>query len=266
MAFAKSSPLGRALDLLAFTGLWPAAVAAGLVAACADVLVDAPALGPRVVGMALAMGGTLVVYNVDRLRDIEGDRRTAPERSRFVDGHRESLAALAVASAGACIPLAMMLPPPSWWVCAAALGLGLFHRRLKGRRPGFAIFYVTLAWVAVVVGIPAAVFVQDKAGIVTALLAASAVGPAIAANLMASELRGEPHGPARRRRLRVAGAIALAGCLGVAGDPATRPLLAIPLCALASVAGFRNHERYGLLVLDGALFAGALAAMALSGA
>jgi len=46
-----------------------------------------------------------------------------------------------------------------------------------------------------------------------------------------------------------------------------RPLVAVPLLVLASLIWFRPGERYGLVAVDGALLAGALAAIAvLSGA
>jgi hypothetical protein len=257
------------LDFLAFTGLWPAAVAAGLIAACGWVLADTPPTGRLAAAVALGASGTLVVYNIDRLRDLENDRLTAPRRSRFVAQHRDALTALSVASAGLCLPLVAMLPQAVAWVCASALGLGLFHRRLKGANPAFAVLYITLAWVAVVVGIPAAAVApglgnpESVALVKGGAIAAIAVAPSIAANLIASQLRGQPVVETTRRRLRMAGIIALVGCLGPLADSASRPLIAIPLAVWASVMGFRNSERYGLLALDGALLLGALSAIAL---
>jgi len=257
------------LDFMAFTGLWPAAVAAGLVAACGLALAGTPPTGPLAAAVALGACGTLVVYNIDRLRGLEVDRLTAPQRSRFVSRHREALTALSVASAGMCLPLVAMLPQAVAWVCAGALGLGLFHRRLKGTRPGFAVLYITLAWVAVVVGVPVAAVARElgqgggMALAKAAALGASAIAPAIAANLIASELRGQPADETARRRLRTAGILALAGCLGPLTTAASRPLVAIPFAVWVSLLGFRNSERYGLLVLDGALLLGALGAIAL---
>jgi hypothetical protein len=40
-----------------------------------------------------------------------------------------------------------------------------------------------------------------------------------------------------------------------------RPLVCIPLATLAALAFFRADERYGLVVVDGALWAGALLAL-----
>jgi 4-hydroxybenzoate polyprenyltransferase len=234
-------------------------VAAGLAAACGWTLQPGAASGRLAPALVLALCGTLVVYNVDRLRDLDQDRLTAPGRSAFVHRHEGALTALCVASAGACLPLALMLPVAAWWACGLALSLGLFHRRLKGRHPVAAVLYVTLAWLAVVVGIPAAALSAPPLAVAAAL---SALGPAIAANLVASELRGHPPDEAARQRLRVGQLLALAGCLGPLLHPASRPLLAIPLCAWASLRGFRNSERYALLALDGALLAGALTTLA----
>ncbi|HIG01233.1 MAG TPA: hypothetical protein EYQ66_08020 [Myxococcales bacterium] len=265
MVFGKPKPpLLGPLEVLAFSGIWPASVAAGLIATCGLVLVDSPSLGRLATAMALGTAGTLVVYTIDRLRDLHRDRTTAPARSAFVERHREALIALSVASAGACLPLAAMLPSTTWWACGVALGLGLFHRRLKkGAHRAFAVFYVTLAWLAVVLGIPAATFAGELQSPLGVAIVASALGPSIAANLIASDLRGHSLDKSTRRRLRTGTWIALAGCLGPLAASGFRPLIAIPLAVCASLAGFRPSEYYGLLGLDGALLLGALAAIAL---
>ncbi len=254
---ALNGSLRLVLDFLAFTGLWPAAVAASLVAACALALGAAPSGHRLLTAMALAIGGTLVVYNVDRLRDLDHDRMTAPARSDFVDRHRRALTRVVGGSATLCLPLAALLPPTVWGVCAVALGLGLFHRRLKGKRAFLSVFYMTLAWVAVGVGIPWAASADPGSVTAPAGVTALTVGPAIAANLIGSQERGHSPTPQQRFRLRVGGAIALAGCLVPLVAGTVRPLIAIPLAAWLSLALFQNHERYGLLVLDGALLAGA---------
>ncbi|MDG2332852.1 MAG: hypothetical protein P8Q97_01375 [Myxococcota bacterium] len=250
------------LDFLAFTGLWPAAVAAALVSASALALPGPLATTPLLAMIALSVAGTLVVYNIDRLRDLGEDALTAPARSAFVSRHRRALQTLTALSAVAAIPAALALPIRAWAMCALAGALGLFHRRLKKAHPGLAVLYITLAWIAVVVGLPAICFALDSGGLAPAMVAAGALGPAIAANLVASELRGHPPDTESRRRLRRAGAMALLGGLAPLAHPPSWPLILPALFAWASVVGFRNSERYGLLVLDGALLVGALAAAA----
>jgi 4-hydroxybenzoate polyprenyltransferase len=251
------------LEFVAFSGILPASVAAGLMAVCGLALVDSPPPGLLATAMALGVAGTLVIYTLDRLRDLQRDRATAPARSAFVKLHREALTALSVASAGACLPLAAMLPSSTWWACGFALALGLFHRRLKSSHHFFSVLYVTLAWLAVVLGIPAATFSGELDSPLGVAIAASALGPSIAANLIASDLRGRPLDPETHRRLRLGSWIALAGCLGPLVTSDFRPLIAIPLAVWASLAGFRSSELYGLLVLDGALLLGALIAAGL---
>ncbi|MDE0887692.1 MAG: hypothetical protein OSB70_19410 [Myxococcota bacterium] len=251
------------LDFLAFTGLWPAAVAAALVSASALAMPGAEEATTTLLAIvALSVAGTLVVYNVDRLRDLGEDRLTAPARSAFVTRHRGALQTLTGLSAVAAIAPALALPLRAWGVCALAGALGFFHRRLKKAHPSLAVFYITLAWTAVVVGLPAMCFAFDSGDLLRAAVAAGALGPAIAANLMASELRGHPPDAESRRRLRGAGAIALLGGLAPLAHPPSWPLILPALFTWASVVGFRNSERYGLLVLDGALLLGALAASA----
>jgi hypothetical protein len=64
------------------------------------------------------------------------------------------------------------------------------------------------------------------------------------------------------RALPLAGAFALAGLVAALAAPAAvRPLAALPLALAFAVAFFRPSERYGALVVDGALLAGALLAL-----
>ncbi len=64
----------RLVDALVFSSLWLAATAAALAAAASRGM-GAPA---DLRAVALAAAGTLVVYNVDRLRDVDRDRFIAP--------------------------------------------------------------------------------------------------------------------------------------------------------------------------------------------
>ena len=263
MARVQLRPAGRGLlDFMAFTGLLPAAVAAALTLASALALPSPLAPTPLFATLALSMAGTLVVYNVDRLRDLGEDRLTAPARSAFVARHRGALQALTGLAAAAALGPALLLPVSAWGLCALAGVLGLFHRRLKKAQPNLAVLYITLAWIAVVVGLPATALGLSPGDWPRAAIAAWALGAAVAANLIASELRGHPASAETRKRLRGAAGIALLGALAPLAHPPLWPLSLPALLAWASVVGFRNSERYGLLVLDGALLLGALAASA----
>ena len=108
-------------DLMAFSSTVAAAIAALLVSAAGaamGVAVPTAALG-------LAAAGTLFVYNVDRLRDLDADRETAPARTAFVERHRAPLRATAGIAALVGMGCAALLPPRAWILCAG----GLFGER-----------------------------------------------------------------------------------------------------------------------------------------
>ena len=138
------------LDALVFSSVWVATAAVALSAAAALAMQTQPAATV----MALAFCGTLVVYNVDRLRDLARDRETAPARSHFVETHRQALTLVTGLAAAASGALALAAGPRVIALLAPVLLAGLFHRRLK-RFGWWKPFYVSLAWTGVVVGLPA---------------------------------------------------------------------------------------------------------------
>ena len=85
------------LAALIFTSLWTAAAMGALVAASFRAM--GVAIVPEAVG--LAFSGTLVVYNLDRLRDLDRDQCGSPDRSAFVLAHEGWLLGLAAVAAAA---------------------------------------------------------------------------------------------------------------------------------------------------------------------
>jgi 4-hydroxybenzoate polyprenyltransferase len=255
------------LDPLVFSSAWVAAAAAALCLAAGSAL--GGGVGPVV--PALAFCGTLFVYNVDRLRDLPRDRTTSPARSAFVARWRRPLLALTALSGVASACLAFLSGPAIVVLLAPVLGAGLYHRRLK-RFGWWKPLYVTAAWTGVTVGLPALALAAGGSGAAPRPAAvawvAALVGATLAANVIASNLRDGEALTARlspRAPLRIARGFAAAGLLAaLVAPPAQRSLLWVPLATLAALAGFRSEERYGLVVVDGALLAGALLAWALS--
>lgn len=247
----------RAVDTLLFSSLWVSLAAVALTAASAQAQ-GVPALRVAV----LAGCATLVVYAVDRLRDLERDVHTAPARSAFVTAHARSLrcaAGLAGAAAGA---LAVTLPWQTLLAPAAAAPLAFFHRRLKRFELAKAS-YVTAAWVAITVGMPAGLGAARHSA-----WAAGAIALAVFGNAIASNVRDDEAGAARfgtRRALRLAYAAAVgATILPLLGPDSVRPLAAIGALTGLALVGFRPSERYGLGVVDGALVIGGFAAFAIA--
>src|SRR5262245_17529119 len=245
------------LDALLWSSTWIALACVSLTAAASRALGS----GPEPALLALAFGGTLAVYVIDRVRDLPRDRTTAPARAVFVERHRRALLALAGAGAVVAAAASFRLSARTLALAGLVAALGLAHRRLK-RWSAAKPVYLTFAWTAVPVGLPAAEHPEAP----HLPWVAAIVGAAVLANVALSNLRDREalagrFGP--KRTLRFAGALCLAG-LGAAwlGPAAVRPLAALPLAMGAAVLGFRPTERYGALVVDGALLAGSLAALA----
>ncbi len=220
--------------------------------------------------IGLALGGTVAVYNVDRLRDTERDREASPRRTAFVEKHGRVLRGLLVGSLVLCAVCALSLNTTGFAICAAVLGLGLLHRRLKRLR-GIKTVYLSLCWLAIVVGLP---FFGSGSASATGVdltqlyWVAWIVGAPVVANLVASNLDRAPVGEsasprARRRKLGIAVAIAGLGLGFAAVAPASlQPLGAIAGAQFIALARYRDLERYRAVVIDGSLFVGAVIAVA----
>lgn len=175
---------------------------------------------------------------------------------------RRALVALCAASGLASLGFAAAAGPAAIGLAAAVLALAAAHPVLK-RIPFTKAAYLTGAWLTVVVAIPALVAPESR----HAVRVAVSLGLSRAANAIASSLRDREAGAARvGRRTALASACGLAG-LGLAvaltGPASVRPLACVSGATLLALAGFREGERYGMGVVDGALGAGALAALAL---
>ena len=254
--------LARALEGLAFSSLWVAAAAAALCAATGRALGVAPDATP----LALAAAGTFVVYSVDRLRDLARDRDTSPRRTAFVEAARTPLALGAALAAAAAAVLAWRAGPPVWALLAPVAGLGFFHRRLK-RFVWWKPFYVSGAWTAVVVGLPAAAAppgAPRPLGWVVAVVALTVLANVIASNVRDDEAPSARFGPGVPLGL-ARGLAVVALLLALAAPPPVKPLAMLPLATGAALAAFHPGELYGLLTVDGALLLGALGALACGG-
>jgi hypothetical protein len=254
-----SSPscLVRIADSFAFSSGLAAALGATLTLIASRIL-DAPEARSWAL---LVGGGTFVVYNLDRLRDVDRDRSVSPLRTAFVLRNRRSLyAAVGIVSIGSAT-LLLTAPLPILLLCMLIGGVGLLHRRLKAVSALKAV-YVSLAWVAACVGIPWIASGRYDAGLwVAGILLAS-----LAANLIASNLPDEEaefvHHSAMLSLRAARGMALLAIGITFAAPAPLRPLVWIPVCEGLVLATFRPTERYGHVAVDGALLIGALATWA----
>lgn len=242
----------RALvDALAFSSVTLAASAAALTAAAAQALGQVPSLSE----CGLAATGTLVVYNVDRLRDRERDRITSPDRTGFVERWHLALIALVVLAGASAVTFAVDLDSRIALLLLPIAAIGLAHRRLK-LLPYAKSPYVATAWAAVIVGLP---WISASEPPHTAWAFGVLFG-ALLANVLASNARDEEAVAARVGAARVLGWARWIAAISV-GVTALAPvevrnLAWVPGLTWLALLGFRADERYGLIVLDGALLVG----------
>lgn len=247
------------LDAVVFSSVWVAAAAGALCVACSLAM----GIAPDTTATGLAFAGTLVIYNFDRLRDVDRDRATTPARSAFVLRHGGDLALLSLGAAVASAGFALAAGPRVWLVLMPVLAIGLLHRRLK-HLTFWKSGYITAAWVTVVVLVPVAIDPGARdVGWASAFCATGIFANAIACNIRDREVAAAHFGPARA--LAAARAIAAIGALGglIAPSPVAS-LALIPLATLLVLIPFRPSERYGLVGVDGALLVGAIAAASLA--
>jgi len=247
-----------AFEPFAWSSLWVALAAGALAAASARAM----GLDPPADLLGLVVTGTFVVYNVDRLRDVERDRATSPRRTAFVERHARALRVATATAALAAIGLALRVGPSAPLVLAPVAALGFGHRRVK--HLAFAkSSYITLAWVCVVVVFPAVAL----PGAADVAWAALVVAAAVQANAIASNVRDLEaavarigSGPALRLARLGAGLGVVAALL--APEP-VRPLVCVPAVTGLTLLRFDPSEVYGLVFVDGALLVGALATLVL---
>ncbi len=242
----------RLLDALIFSSLWVALVAGTLCTAVSLAI----GLRPQAASVGIAMCGAFLIYNIDRLRDLERDRKTAPIRSAFIARHAPRLVAACVLAGIGAATFAIQLGPAPLLLLAIVLALGLFHRRLK-TIPMIKAGYISGAWLAVVIGVPALSAADPRhTGWVTAILGLSVFSNVVASSIRDQEAAAEHFGPVRT--LAAARGFALLGLLvSLLSPDAIRALMAVPATTLLAVFLFEPTERFGLLVLDGALALGA---------
>jgi len=259
----SQAPPTSVLERFAYASALAGGVAGAFVVAVELALARAVDVGV----VALASAGTIAVYNVDRLRDVARDRGDSPARTAFVERNRGRLRGLLAGALLVCGAAAPGLEPAGLGLCAAVLGLGLAHRRLKRLR-GIKTFYLVTSWLAITVGLPLLGVAHprppDEAALSWVLWI---LAPTLTANILASNLERAGAGGAtgarsRRRRLSLAVACAGFGLASAIVAPAgVRPLGAIAALQFTALVRYRDDEAYRATIVDGSLLLGALLAI-----
>jgi hypothetical protein len=245
-------------DAFAYSSGLAAAVGAALTLVASRAF-DAP---DEMRWIFLVTAGTFIIYNVDRLRDLERDRITAPSRTAFILRNRKWLyAGLVLASS--CFAAVLWGTPPRMILLCLIIGLvGLFHRRIK-EQPALKALYVSVAWTAACVGLPWLASREHPLGPwITGVFLACLAANLIVSNLRDNELMTRMRIEGRRKKVLWAarGLIVLAIGGTLLGPDPLGALVWVPVSEGLALIGFRPTERYSHLAVDGGLFIGALVA------
>jgi len=257
-ALEKDDPSAHwALDLLAFSNVLPAAIAATLT--WNSSVLQAAERSFHWAGLAAA--GTFIVYGIDRLRDLSRDRLSSPQRTRFIEARLRSYK-LTIGAAALVLACLILITPNNAIALLASIGLvGLLHRRLK-QIALLKTVYVYFAWTAICVGIPALAAAREpEFALQSTIWLAWILFAAFVANLIASNVRdgdaafGARWAPRPLAIARLAAYIGIALALLAPGDLVS--LVWIPALEALALAFYRPTEHYGLIIVDGALLVGA---------
>jgi hypothetical protein len=240
----------RFLDALGFGNAVVVATAVALTAAASRAMELAP--DPWL--LALAGGGTLVVYGLDRLRDVSHDREKSPLRTAWVERHLRVLRLTTALGALLSLVAGIECGIRVLAVAGGVAALGLAHRRIKHLVFGKPI-YLILSWTAVAVALP---WARDPSARHVAWTAAVVLfamwSNVILSNLKDQEAAAKLYPRLARRAAFVWSVVGAA--LALAGPPSVARLAPLPATMALAVLGFRRSERYAVWGTDGALLAG----------
>ncbi len=202
----------------------------------------------------LVFFGTLLIYNIDHLKDIKSDKVTNPERTDFIEKNKSLLKAIVVVSLLASTYLLFQIGIYKTLILIPAFFIGIFHWKLKKNKV-FSILYITLSWTVVVTIFPLMGEFYSRKDLVLLTTIFGLVFMANASVFVASE-----HGSKTVGRAVISSKIIVVIALVIALLLSTemRPLAFIPALTLIALIYYKPDERYNLFIMDGALLVGGL--------
>lgn len=145
----------RLIEVLAYTGTIAALLATSL-AVFTFLFLDS---GINYILLVLIFSGTMVIYNLDHLKDIRSDKTTNPKRVNFIVRNKVLIYLITllsiILSVLAVYYLGIKLIP----LIILPFLLGLIHSIIKNS-PLFSAVYITLSWLMITVYLPA--FLTDN--------------------------------------------------------------------------------------------------------
>lgn len=202
----------------------------------------------------LVFFGTLLIYNIDHLKDIKIDKFTNPGRTQFVENYRNYLLVLIVISILASTYLFFKIEFQQTKILIPVFIIGIFHWKLK-KNTIFSIIYITLSWTIVIVIFPSIGEIYPKKGLFFTALIFGLTFLANASVFVASEHKSKTISKTVFfAKLITVGGVILASVFGYA----TIPFMFIPGLTLFALFFYKPTEKYNLFFMDGALLLGGI--------
>ncbi len=192
--------------------------------------------------------GTLTVYNLDHLSDLNADRVTNPLRYRFIMSNLGKVFLLTRVSVLLSFVLVVEVGVGKILFLFPVFLFGIFHNKLKGNT-FFSASYITISWIVVVIIFPATI----NGKFWESLPMGCVVGTALFANAYACGLR---EGQAAHTTIpKVPILVAISGVILGLLFSRLKQLIAIPAVTAATLFLFEEDELFETMYLDGALLA-----------
>ncbi len=237
----------RIIEFLGYTG----SIAAMLATALAIYTFIFLNTGINYMLLVLIFCGTLVIYNIDHLRDVNFDQATNPQRVNFIIHNKSLIYLLTGLSILVSILTIYYLGFNILPILVIPFIFGLLHRRIKSN-PLISATYITLSWLIVTVWLPA--YVAGKLNDV--VLLAIVIGIFLFCNAYTSSLRKKSYAVKHVRYLIYISLLDLLIILVLRGN--YTGIIPASLFTTLALTNYMDDENYELIFFDGLQLSGTI--------
>ena len=192
----------------------------------------------------LILCGTLVIYNLDHLKDINSDKSTNPKRVKFISENKLLIYFITGSSAFLSVLSVYMIGLQLIPLILLPFLFGLMHRIIKNS-PLFSAFYITLSWLMITVYLPAYLTDNPKEVITLSVV----IGIFLFCNAYTSSIRRKPYAEKYARYMLYLSVINLVIILVLRGS--YLGIIPAALFTTMALTNFIDDENYELILLDG---------------
>jgi len=230
----------RLIEVLAYTGIIAAMLAVSI-AIFTFLFLDS---GINYILLVLIFCGTLVIYNLDHLKDINSDRTTNPLRVNFIIKNKRLIYLITGLSMFLSILAVYYLGIKLIPIIVVPFFLGLIHRIIKNS-PLVSAIYITLSWLMITVYLPAFLTDNPKEIIILSIV----VGIFLFCNAYASSIRQKFYAKKYARYLLYLSLLNLLIIIVLRGSYIG--ILPASIFTTMALTNYMDDENYELILLDG---------------